>query len=196
MQYRDISTDKESHYRLAANEKVVFFMLNRSGDITFELAGAHAMMHIFALYSGDSVSKQSLCLTQKHLVPDTLSSALIKTALDGKASFHYDGVIQITKNASHSDASQESRTLLLSPDARAYVRPALEILAHDVACHHAATTSPVNSEALFFAQSRGLSENAACQLLVRGFFEEALERMESLGVGSTEARNQLLAFNT
>ncbi len=195
MQYRDISTDTESLYHLDTNEKAVFFMLNRTGEITIELAGPGATAHVFALYTEDDTAKRSLSLMQKHLAPDTVSSALVKTAVDGKTSFSYDGAIHIAKNAHRSDASQESRTLVLSPDARAYARPALEILAHDVVCHHAATTSSVNDEALFFARSRGLSEDAARRLLVRGFFQEALDRMEALGVAGTNARNYTESFN-
>lgn len=195
MQYRDISHDTASHYRLDTNEKAVFFMLNRTGEITVELAGPGAAAHIFALYTEDGAAQRSLRLVQKHLAPDTVSSALVKTALDGTASFAYDGTIEIAKDAHRSDASQESRVLLLSSAARAYSRPALEILAHDVKCHHAATTSPVNDEALYFARSRGLSIDTARQLLVRGFFQEAFERMETLGASNAPARDRLHAFN-
>lgn len=195
MQYRNISNDRASHYRLDTNEKAVFFMLNRTGEITVELAGPGATAHVFALYTEDELMERSLRLVQKHLAPNTVSSALVKTALDGKATFSYDGAIEIAKNAHRSKASQESRALILSPDARAYVRPALEILAHDVACHHAATTSPVNDEALYFARSRGLSMDAARRLLVRGFFQEALERMEALGVASADLRSRMPSFN-
>lgn len=182
MRYQDISSDAQTLYRLSKNEGVVFFMLNRTGKITIELAEPGATAHIFAFYTGTDKSKQSLDLVQKHSAPDTFSSALVKATLDGEASFAYDGAIIIEKNAHRSDASQESRALLLSPMARAEARPALEILAHDVKCHHAATTAPLNAEALFFAESRGLSKSDAQNLLVRGFFQEALERMEKLGV--------------
>ena len=194
MHFQDISTDLEEVYRLKANERVVFFILNRTGEITIELAGPGAVAHIFAFYSGAHDSKQALTLVQKHLAPDTVSSALVKTTLDGKSSFHYDGTIRIDKLAHRSDASQESRALILSPDARAYARPALEILAHDVRCHHAATTAPLSEEALFFAQSRGLSRQSAHGLLIHGFFQEALEQMEKLGIETTLAQEKLLSF--
>jgi Fe-S cluster assembly protein SufD len=195
MQYRDISTETESLYRLAAEEETVFFMLNRSGAITIELTGPGAKAHVFAFYTGDGATKQTLSLMQQHLAPDTVSSALVKTALDGKSSFSYDGAIGIAKNAHRSQATQESRILLLSPDARAYARPALEILAHDVVCHHAATTSPVNDEALFFARSRGLSGDTARQLLVQGFFQAALEQMETLGIASDGIARRIPSFS-
>ncbi len=188
MQYRNISADTRSLYRLAKNEEVIFFMFNRSGDITIELAGPGAKAHVFALYTANGGGKQSLRLTQSHLAPDTVSSALVKTALDGTASFQYDGAICIAKGGDRSNASQESRTLLLSREARSSARPALEILAHDVQCHHAATTSPLSEEAMFFALSRGLSRDSARGLLVRGFFQDALEQMEKLGIKNTELK--------
>lgn len=179
MEYRDISTDTQSHYRLVAQDQVVFFILNRSGDITIELTGPGAVAHIFALYTGRDVESPSLTLTQRHLAPETTSSALVKAALAGTSAFTYSGIIRISPNAHRSNATQESRNLLLSSGARAQAQPSLEILAHDVACHHAATTAPLTNEALFFAQSRGLSEAAARTLLIRGFFQEALERMKN-----------------
>lgn len=173
---------------------MVFFILNRTGDITIELAGSGATAHVFALYSGKGNLKQSLTLTQKHLAPDTVSSVLVKAALAGSSSFAYDGAILIDTAAHRSDASQESRALLLSADARAAARPTLEILAHDVRCHHAATTAPLSEEALFFAQSRGLSRQSAHGLLIHGFFQEALEQMEKLGIETTLAQEKLLSF--
>lgn len=196
MRYQDISTDTETVYRLAEKEETVFFMLNRTGQITIELAGPGATAHIFALYTDVGEAKQSLSLTQKHLAPDTVSSALVKSALDGTSTFSYDGAIRIVKDAHRSDASQESRALLLSPAARAQARPALEILAHDVKCHHAATTAPLSTEALYFAESRGLSRTDATTLLIRGFFQEALERMEKLGIETASARGKMGFVNT
>lgn len=191
MRYQDISHDTEVLYRLSEGEQVVFFILNRTGNITIELAGPGAMAHVFALYTGDGETKQSLGLTQKHLAPDTISSALVKAALDGKSQFTYDGAIVITPDAHRSDASQESRGLLLSPEARAHAKPSLEILAHDVKCHHAATTSPPSEDALYFAESRGLSKGSARKLIVQGFFHEALERMETFGVDAAPAREKI-----
>lgn len=191
MRYQDISTDTKTLYRLEADEQAVFFMLNRTGHITIELAGPGAAAHVFALYAGRHDSKQSLNLTQRHLAPDTVSSALVKAALADQSSFAYDGAIAIDAAAHRSDASQESRALLLSPSARAQARPALEILAHDVACRHAATTSPLNAEALYFAASRGLSASAAEDLLVRGFFRDAIERMEKFGIDAALAEEKI-----
>lgn len=182
MNFKDISHDTEATYRLTENESTVFFMLNRTGELTFELAGAGAMAHIFAFFTGRDEEQKYLNLIQKHLAPDTTSSALVKAVLDDRAEFSYDGTIWIAQGANGSDATQESRSLLLSEGAAAHTKPALEILADDVSCHHAATVSPLNESMLLYAKSRGLSDSQATELLVRGFFQEATEKIVALGI--------------
>ncbi|OGI14518.1 MAG: hypothetical protein A3E38_01885 [Candidatus Moranbacteria bacterium RIFCSPHIGHO2_12_FULL_54_9] len=186
MIFKDITTDTENTYTLKENERCLFFMLNRSGEIRFELAGSGAEAHIFAFFIGKGADAATLKTSQIHSAPRTLSQALIKSVLFDAAVFTYDGLIHIEKNAPQTDASQESRALLLSPRAQAFAKPTLEILANDVKCRHAATVSPLDAEQLFFAQSRGLSHQQAEQLLIRGFFKDALEKMADLGADTSE----------
>ena len=180
MRFIDISQDTKNNYRLEKNEKVVFFLLNRDGKLDFEMAGENAEAHIFAFAIGHGETKQKLEINQKHLAPRTTSSALVKAALKDEAEFSYEGLIHIGKKALLSDASQESRSLLLSPLAKASTKPALEILADDVACSHKATVSPVSKEALFFVESRGLSRKQATELLVSGFMKSSFDEMKEL----------------
>lgn len=186
MIFHDITTDTKDIYRLEENEKFVFFLHNRSGDLTFELAGAGAEAHIFACFVGKNQDKQTLRITQHHLAPHTLSSALVKSALSDESEFTYEGLIRIEPAGQGGDASQESRSLLLSKNAKAFSKPALEILADDVRCRHAATVSPLNSEQLFFAQSRGLSPRQSKELLVEGFFKRAFDKMNALGIDANK----------
>lgn len=191
MQYTDISQDTVSLYRLETNEKRVFFMLNRSGTVTFELAGSQAEAHIFSFFIGRGLDKASLIILQKHSAPKTISHTLIKSVLSDEAECAYEGRISIEKRALQSNASQESRAILLSPLASVSLKPTLEILADDVQCHHAATVSPSGPEALFFAETRGLSEKQAKKLLVHGFFNEAVEKMQTLGINTDKIRKEL-----
>lgn len=187
MLLKDISNEIQNLYRLKENERVVFFMLNRSGEITFELASAGAEAHIFSFFVAKNTDKSSLKILQRHLAPNTSSHALIKSVLSDEAEGAYEGLIFMDKQAVRGDASQESRAILLSSHAKASMKPTLEILADDVRCRHAATASPLSPEALFFAQSRGLSKAQAKYLLIHGFFNEAIEKMEKLGVETKEA---------
>ncbi len=192
MQFKDISTDQKTLYRLKENEQRVFFMLNRGGEITFELVGAGAEAHIFSFFIGKNTQTEKLIVLQKHLAPNTVSSALIKNVLFDTSAFTYEGLIHIAQSGKGSDASQECRTLLLSPRAQMFTKPALEILADDVKCRHAAAVSPINQEALFFAMARGLSASQAQELIISGFLRSALEALNILV--PSQDRGKMLAL--
>ncbi len=192
MQFLDISHDQQTTYRLTENEQRVFFLLNRSGEITFELSGRNARAYIFAFFLGKDKQHYTLNLIQKHIARETLSQAIIKSTLADVSSLEYHGTVIIGKEAHQSDASQESRTLLLSEEASVVTQPNLEILAHDVRCHHAATTSPLNTDQVFYAKSRGLSDREARSVLTDGFLAETLEKMSILGVDTTPLRHTLI----
>src|SRR5919204_257799 len=76
------------------------------------------------------------------------------------------------------DTYQENRNLLLSKDAHADSIPGLEILANDVRCTHGATLGQVDREQLFYLMARGLPRAEAERLIVRGFFQDVLDRIE------------------
>jgi Fe-S cluster assembly protein SufD len=67
---------------------------------------------------------------------------------------------------------------MLSPTTHAVPIPGLEILANDVRCTHGATVSRVDRDELFYAMARGLSRSDAERLIVRGFFQDILDRIE------------------
>lgn len=194
MRFSDISHDAKTVYRLASGEQHTFLLINRGGDITFELFGATARAHIFAFFIGKDHTRYSLNLVQKHTAAFTASHALVKCAITDTAAVTYTGTVRIGKDAAQSDASQESRGLLLSRTATLITEPKLEISTHDVKCTHAATVSPLNVEALFYAKSRGVSAAAAQEMLLTGFFGEALEAMTALGIDTTNIRTRLITL--
>ena len=87
-------------------------------------------------------------------------------------------MIRVEEGAQKTNAYQENRNLLLSKTAHADSIPGLEILANDVRCTHGATLSQVDREQLFYAMARGLSRPEAERLIVRGFFQDVLDRIE------------------
>jgi Fe-S cluster assembly protein SufD len=68
---------------------------------------------------------------------------------------------------------------MLSDEAEINSLPGLEIQANDVRCTHGSTTSRVDAEQLYYLQSRGIPPKTARQLLIFGFFEEVLNRLEN-----------------
>jgi Fe-S cluster assembly protein SufD len=116
---------------------------------------------------------------QIHNAPNAVSDLLYKNALLDKSRSIFSGLIKVAEGAQQTDAYQTNRNLLLDPTAEANALPGLEILANDVKCSHGATTGNVDASELFYMMSRGIPKRAAMQLMVFGFFEEVIEKVES-----------------
>jgi Fe-S cluster assembly protein SufD len=119
----------------------------------------------------------------------TTSDLLYLSALYGEARAAFYGVTRVEKEAKGTSSYQECRNLLLSPKAGAEPIPVLEIETNDILrCGHGATAGAIDPTQRFYAQSRGLSEDEAERMIVRGFFEQVVSQ-----VGSETIRRRVLA---
>jgi Fe-S cluster assembly protein SufD len=116
---------------------------------------------------------------QVHEAPNTKSDLLYKNALLDQARTIFSGLIIVEPDAQKTDAYQSNRNLMLSDDAESNSLPGLEIQANDVRCTHGATSSRIDPEQEFYLKSRGIPPKAANELLIFGFFEEVLNRLEN-----------------
>ena len=115
---------------------------------------------------------------QIHQAPNTKSDLLYKNALLDKSRTIFSGLIIVDPDAQKTDAYQSNRNLMLSDDAESNSLPGLEIQANDVRCTHGATSSRIDAEQEFYLKSRGIPPKQANELLIFGFFEEVLARLE------------------
>jgi Fe-S cluster assembly protein SufD len=143
-----------------------------------DLAEAGATSKVTGLYFADGSQHLDYDTYQEHAAPRTNSDFLFRGAIRDEATTVWRGMIRVEPEAQGTDAYQENRNLLLSRQAHANSVPGLEILADEVRCSHGATVGQVDREQLFYLMSRGLSESEAERLIVRGFFAEALDRIE------------------
>jgi Fe-S cluster assembly protein SufD len=150
------------------------------------LAGRGAHVKVTGAYYLTGREHIDFDTTQEHAAPDTFSDLAFKGVLDDRARAVWRGVIRVDKGAQKTDAYQENRNLLLSPDAQATPIPGLEIEANDVRCTHGATVGQVDRSQMFYLMARGLTHAEAERLIVRGFFEDVLER-----IGSQEVRDRV-----
>jgi Fe-S cluster assembly protein SufD len=115
---------------------------------------------------------------QDHVAPNCTSDLLYKGALRDRSRAVYSGWVYVRPGAQKTDAMQTSRNVVLSEHAKADAIPNLEIEANDVRCGHAASVGPVDDEAIFYLQSRGIPRAEAERLIVTGFFQEVLDRVQ------------------
>ncbi|MBV8076275.1 MAG: SufD family Fe-S cluster assembly protein, partial [Planctomycetaceae bacterium] len=114
---------------------------------------------------------------QDHRAPHTTSDLLYKGGLKDRSRIVWKGMIRVEKDAQRTDAYQKNDNLVLSDAARADSIPGLEIEANDVRCTHGATAGRVDEDMIFYAQSRGVSKEAAIRLIVEGFFANVYDRI-------------------
>jgi Fe-S cluster assembly protein SufD len=143
-----------------------------------DLAGQGATSRVTGAYFADGAQHLDYDTLQEHLAPNTTSDFAFKGALRDHATAVWRGMIRVEKDAQRTNAYQENRNLLLSPNAHADSIPGLEIEANDVRCTHGATVSQVDRDELFYCMARGLSRGEAERLIVRGFYQEIFDRIE------------------
>lgn len=138
--------------------------------------------------------------TVNHTKPRCRSKEFYKGILDGNSRGVFNGKVIVHQDAQGSDAKQENKNLLLSDDATIYTKPQLEIYADDVKCTHGATIGQIDSDAVFYMRSRGVSENLARSILTRAFASDIIgqikltpirEKIESLILNSFENQDIL-----
>ena len=143
-----------------------------------DLAGQGATSRVTGAYFSDGDQHLDYDTFQEHIAPNTTSDFAFKGALRDEATAVWRGMIRVEEDAQKTNAYQENRNLMLSDQAHADSIPGLEILANDVRCTHGSTTGRVDREQLFYAMARGLTRQEAERLIVRGFFQDVLDRIE------------------
>ena len=156
-------------------------VLKQTVEVTLEGEGANSAIRAVAL--GDGRQHFDFVTLQDHVGPRTVSDVEVKAALAGASRSIYYGITRVGAGAAGAQANQINRNLLLSEHSKADSDPVLEILTADVVrCGHGATVGPVDEDALFYLQSRGLDRRTALQLLVGGFFQSVLGHVRIEGV--------------
>lgn len=131
--------------------------------------------NVYGVYlpgTGEQVDNQVFI---DHAYPNCQSNELFKGVLKGEGTSVFNGHILVRQDAQKTNAYQKNRNILLSDSANAYAKPFLEIYADDVKCSHGATIGQLDENALFYLQSRGLSEAKAKEFLVKAFLGEILD---------------------
>jgi Fe-S cluster assembly protein SufD len=143
------------------------------------LAGEGGECLINGLFLGTGKQHLDNYMHVEHAAPHCGSRQFYNGILDGQAHGVFHGRIVVHKAAQKTDAKQTNRNLLLTDEAQIDTKPQLEIYADDVKCTHGATIGQIEENALFYLQSRGISEAEARKLLLMAFAEECVERMHS-----------------
>ncbi|MGB3545297.1 Fe-S cluster assembly protein SufD [Rubrivirga sp.] len=113
-----------------------------------------------------------------HVAPGCQSNELFKGIVYDQSTGVFNGKVFVQREAQQTNAYQQSQGVVLSPDARHYSKPELEIYADDVKCSHGSTTGAVEPEHIFYLRSRGVSESDARAMLLYAFAHDVVEMVD------------------
>jgi len=106
-----------------------------------------------------------------HCAPHTSSSIISKSVARGGGRTSYRGLVQVQEGAEHSKSTVKCDALLVDQISRSDTYPYVDVREDDVEMGHEATVSKVSETQLFYLMSRGMTEDEAMAMIVRGFVE-------------------------
>jgi len=149
------------------------------GENLSRLVGESARSEMFSINPVEGTREIDQRTLQDHVAPHATSDLLYLNALDDKSRTIFAGLIKVQPGAKGTDAYQKVKNLILSDDADPNSMPGLEILNDEVRCSHGATNGPVSADELFYMAARGIPKDQARRLIVNGFFNNLLARLEN-----------------
>ncbi|QHO71135.1 Fe-S cluster assembly protein SufD [Marisediminicola antarctica] len=193
-QWNDDAIHLASHFaRVGRDAKLRHVSVSLDGDVirinpSVHLVSEGADVELYGAYfatTGQHIEQQVFV---DHDAPKTKSRVTYKGALQGRGAHTvWIGDVLIRQSAAGTDSYEQNRNLLLTDGARADSIPNLEIETGDIAgAGHASASGRFDDEQLFYLQARGISEEEARRLVVRGFLAEIVQR-----IGSPELQKRL-----
>jgi Fe-S cluster assembly protein SufB len=135
------------------------------------LMGEHATGETLSIAFAGEGQHQDAGAKMVHAAPHTSSSIISKSVARGGGRTSYRGLVQVNEGAHHSRSTVRCDALLVDTISRSDTYPYVDVRDDDVSMGHEATVSKVSADQLFYLMSRGLSEEEAMAMIVRGFVE-------------------------
>ncbi|HEY1597596.1 MAG TPA: SufD family Fe-S cluster assembly protein [Thermoleophilaceae bacterium] len=130
------------------------------------------------LYFTEGTEHLDLFTTDLHEQGNTTGDTVWKGALTGESRASYEGLIQIEEGAQQTNTYLQTHSMLLSPKAKADSIPSLIVKTDDVSASHGGTVGEVDEEIVFYMMTRGISRQDAVRILVEGYFEPVIGKLE------------------
>lgn len=135
------------------------------------LMGEHSRGETLSIAFAGEGQHQDAGSKMIHCAPHTSSSIISKSVARGGGRSSYRGLVKVEPGATHSASSVKCDALLVDQISRSDTYPYVDVREEDVSMAHEATVSKVSDEQLFYLMSRGMEEDDAMAMIVRGFIE-------------------------
>jgi Fe-S cluster assembly protein SufB len=135
------------------------------------MVGEHAKGETLSIAFAGEGQHQDAGAKMVHAAPHTSSSIVSKSVARGGGRTSYRGLIQINEDAHGSKSTVKCDALLVDDISRSDTYPYVDVRTDDASMGHEATVSKISADQLFYLMSRGLTEDEAMAMIVRGFVE-------------------------
>ncbi|WP_245644425.1 Fe-S cluster assembly protein SufD [Nocardioides jensenii] len=149
-------------------------------DATASYAGPGGSVEMLGMYFADEGQHIEHRLFVDHTAPHTKSNVIYKGALQGQGAHAvWIGNVLIRKVAEGIETYEENRNLVLTDGCQADSVPNLEIETGEIeGAGHASAIGRFDDNQLFYLRSRGIEENEARRLVVHGFFNDLIRKID------------------
>jgi len=135
------------------------------------LMGPHSKGETLSIAFAGEGQHQDAGAKMVHAAPYTSSTIISKSVARGGGRTSYRGLVKVEEGAHHSKSTVKCDALLVDTISRSDTYPYVDVREDDVSMGHEATVSRVSDDQLFYLMSRGLGEDEAMAMIVRGFIE-------------------------
>jgi len=180
----DISTKRVEIARDAHVSWVPVHLGGRLTKQTLDIVTAEpgSDMRHTGLYFTEGQEHLDLFTTDRHEAGHTTGDTVWKGALTGNSRASYEGLIHIVPNAQESHTYLQTHQMLLSQKAKGDAIPSLIVETDSVSASHGGTVGELDEDQIFYMTSRGLPRSEAVRILVEGYFEEVVQRLDDEGL--------------
>jgi Fe-S cluster assembly protein SufD len=134
------------------------------------------------MYFTEGDEHLDLFTTDLHEAGHTTGDTVWKGALTGESRASYEGLIEIVPDAQESHTYLQTHQVLLSPKAKGDAIPSLIVKTDNVSASHGGTVGELDEDQIFYMMTRGLTRTEAVRILLEGYFEEVVQRLEDPGL--------------
>ena len=135
------------------------------------MTGEHAKGETLSIAFAGEGQHQDAGAKMVHAAPNTSSNIISKSVARGGGRTSYRGLVQILEGAHNSRSTVKCDALLVDDISRSDTYPYVDVREDDVSMGHEATVSKISADQLFYLMSRGMTEDEAMAMIVRGFIE-------------------------
>ncbi|WP_414838056.1 SufD family Fe-S cluster assembly protein [Candidatus Nanosalina sp. VS9-1] len=151
--------------------------LNRT-KIETVLKGDNSETEMTGVWYPTGEQHHDISLHVRHIGDNTKCDMDSRSVVDNKARSLYEGLQKVERTATDTSSFQDQETLMLSDKAESDASPKLMIENPDVEASHAAAAGTVEKDKQHYLESRGLNEDKAERLVVKGFFEPVMREIK------------------